>query len=907
MIQLATIFRRTVVAAALVCAVPVGLATAQSMPTTAPPEAFIAPQVPADWQSARFSSIDLRLPPGLMVLRDGRDEHVWGEADEKSRNGFGLGIAFSDTPERDMQREDATPDGVGLVLPNGQVFRRFGAVVPPDAGAKGQMEALVSDLPMLGEDRLIVSVMAIGRDIEDYREMYAQFLGSLALPPPGGQLQRDFLGGVVRLPVAPGWSGARDSDTDQVYMFTDALPGRIWMDRGPVNLGSMRDGTPGKPVLFLGEKAQVFAYDEGSETEDDGTGDTGQARLIVLETCLPDGAAITLRFTGMPALFHAPDVAAMVAGGAIVLPEGAAPCAPGVLPAGSQLDAQDARPALAPPFGVAPPGAVQPRAQGSALGGLFTYRLPIGWTATVLGEDHIRFADAGGDVTVQLVRGAALIGPEGLAALVPPGTYHRGTIAFGWPATKFDWPVVAGGAVLNRLIIHDHCLTGNERFGMLVTGPNEFLDGEGMSKALHEVRLEMPDDITACPDPTEGVGVAASPKRAPQEAAVPATPPPVMESAGGATAPVAIGRAGQEPDPAAASLAGTEDWVGRQSSATLPSPATESLAGRWTEGRTTFAKVGDEEAEPAQTPAVEPPVEQNPVAGTPLAQRVIPPPPPPVTTAPAAEPDSFTPMDSGYVLYRNARYGTFILFPATYFLPAPASDSGDGRMFQSVDGTASFYVFAQYNAEGLSQSQQIAREKADPTQRRVTYERAGVGWYVVSGLTGTDIFYRRVVEDGDGLIRVFEITYPQARKADFDAVVTYMAQSFGPAADVVVNQPSAAEQPSANVTEPPVSGLPSVKETASERAEGWWIIVGTFPTDPWQRQKIDFERMQSIAASCNLPIFNDLSAKFRGFTPGYNVFAIGAFESKSIANDNLQQVMICIPDAYVKYGEYMGE
>jgi len=42
----------------------------------------------------------------------------------------------------------------------------------------------------------------------------------------------------------------------------------------------------------------------------------------------------------------------------------------------------------------------------------------------------------------------------------------------------------------------------------------------------------MPDDITACPDPTEGVGVAESSKRAPQEAAVPVTPSPAMERAG---------------------------------------------------------------------------------------------------------------------------------------------------------------------------------------------------------------------------------------------------------------------------------------------------------------------------------------------------------------------------------------
>ncbi len=795
MTPLVPLLGRAIVATALLCMLPVGPVTAQPLTSTAPPEAFVAPQVPAHWQSLRFNGLDLRLPPNLMVLRDGRDDHVWGEGDEKSRTGFGLGIAFSDQPERDMQREDATPDGSVLVLPGGQVFRRFVAVIPPEAGAEGRMEAWVSDLPMLGEDRLIVSVMVIGRKIEDYRETFAQFLAALALPPPGGQLQRDFLGGVVRLPVGPGWNGVHDSDTDQVYLFTDALPGRVRMDRGPVNPGSMPEGTPGRAVLFLGEKAQVFAHQEGEETRDADTGDIGHARLIVLETCLPDGSAISVQIAGMPALFHAPDVAAMVSGGQILWPAGSAPCTREVLPAGADIADKGPRPVLAPPFGVAPPGAVQSRAQGLALGGLFSYLLPIGWTATTLGEDHIRFADPAGSVTVQLVRGAALIGPQGLAALVPPGTYHRGTIAFGWPAIKYDWPGGAGGAGLNRLVIHDHCLAGSERFGMLVTGPSDFLDGEGMSKTLREVRLAMPDDVKPCPDPTEGVGVAASMTDTLPAAAAPVTPSQALDSAGTAVAPVVVGGSAGPgldpvPDPAAASLAGTEDWVGRVPNAALPSPATQSLAGQWTQGQIPHAQVeGEARDGPGQkdiaaqfaTPAdATLPTQRSTAAAPP------PPVPPPVAQAPDTDPDSFAPTDGGYALYQNARYGTFITFPATYFQPAPAPDSGDGRLFRSVDDAASFYVFAQYNAEGLSQLQQIAREKADPMQRRVTYERAGPGWYVVSGFTGADIFYRRVLEDSNGLIRVFEITYPQTRKAEFDAVVTYMAQSFGPAADVAM-------------------------------------------------------------------------------------------------------------------------
>ena len=887
-------YRRATLAALLIGTALTVHAVAQTLPDTHPPKVFAAPQVPADWQLKRVNGIDLRLPSDLVVIRDGRDDHVWGEGDEKSREGFGLGIALSDTPERDMKREGAKPDGFSLVLPNGQVFHRYTAVAPPEAGVKGEMEALVSDLPMQGEDRLIVSVMVMERDLDDYRKIFEQFLGGLALPPAGGQLQRDFLRGVVRMPVGPGWSGARDIDADELYMFTDALEGSIQMNRGTVNTGSMRKGTPGKAVLFMGQKAQFFSHEDGSQTKDDGTGDSGQARLIVLETCLPDGAAITLRFAGMPELFHAPDVAAMVAGGAIVLPEGSVPCAPGMLPEGSDLAATDPRTEIAPPFEVAAPSQVQPRASGQALGGLYTYRLPIGWIATPEpGDKRIRFANADGSVTITLARGSELTAPDGPAALVPPGTFHRSAIAFGWPATKYDWPVTEDQAVLNRLMIHDHCLSGNERFGMLVTAPKAYLDNDELSKALREVDLNMPDDIVACTDPSEGIGEAqAPPVAAPKQGDPLLTLAPTEKS----QPKVTPSPAGSTDQPAAV---GAESWFGQPPQATQPSPATESLAGRW-QGAVLGGQGGE----------VTPPQPAQPVQTEPAQTTTAPPAPPALPqppVPPAAEPDSFTTMEGGYALYRNQRYGTSILFPETYFRPALAPDSGDGRLFQSVDGTATFYVFAQYNAEGLSQSQQISRDKSDPTHANVSYERAGPGWYVLSGMTDGRIFYRRVIEDTDGLIRVFEIRYPAARKTEFDAVVAYMANSFGHGADLAGNQPSAGEQPSANVTEPQVSDLSSVAENTLERAEGWWIIVGTFPTEPWQRQKTDFERMQSMAASCDLQLFNDFSGKFRGFRPGYNVFVVGAFESKSTANNRLQQVRQCFPDAYVKYGEHLGE
>lgn len=257
---------------------------------------------------------------------------------------------------------------------------------------------------------------------------------------------------------------------------------------------------------------------------------------------------------------------------------------------------------------------------------------------------------------------------------------------------------------------------------------------------------------------------------------------------------------------------------------------------------------------------------------------------------------------SGWQTYANARFGTMIEYPADVFLPQPPPDNGDGRTFVSADGSATFFVFGQHNYDDLDAAAMMERDRELGGYDQVTYRQTGKGWYVLSGYVGEDIFYRKVLIDRDsGLVHVFGISYPAAARETFNSIVTRMSKSFGPRADL------GEEQPSVNATGPKVSDLPTVAGNPLDRAEGWWIIVGTFPTEPWQRQKTDLERMQSMAASCNLQLFNDFSGKFRGFRSGYNVFVVGAFESESIAIARLQEVRVCFPDAYVKYGEHLGE
>lgn len=94
---------------------------------------------------------------------------------------------------------------------------------------------------------------------------------------------------------------------------------------------------------------------------------------------------------------------------------------------------------------------------------------------------------------------------------------------------------------------------------------------------------------------------------------------------------------------------------------------------------------------------------------------------------------------------------------------------------------------------------------------------------------------------------------------------------------------------------------------AKELNKGWWVILGSFPTEPYQRMQSDSDAVNAAAARCGVHAFNDFSSKFRGFKPGYNVFVLGAYSSRAHANSVASTVRECFEEAYAKYGEYLGE
>ncbi|MFX0543260.1 hypothetical protein ACEWPM_016250 [Roseovarius sp. S4756] len=194
------------------------------------------------------------------------------------------------------------------------------------------------------------------------------------------------------------------------------------------------------------------------------------------------------------------------------------------------------------------------------------------------------------------------------------------------------------------------------------------------------------------------------------------------------------------------------------------------------------------------------------------------------------DPDSFEQIGGGYTTYRNARYGTNLSYPGSYFIAQPAPGSGDGRRFESVDGQAHFIMFTQYDAleRGLDGMRADIRADLDDVQE----ETSDPGVFEITGTEGQTRRFFKVIRNADGLTRRLEIAYPVAREAEFQAVVTYMAKSFGPPPELSVAVPQPPGQvmvPQPPYTQDAPSPLqeqgPRVTDFSNGRVNGWMGLL----------------------------------------------------------------------------------
>ncbi|MBU4529572.1 MAG: SH3 domain-containing protein [Hoeflea sp.] len=321
--------------------------------------------------------------------------------------------------------------------------------------------------------------------------------------------------------------------------------------------------------------------------------------------------------------------------------------------------------------------------------------------------------------------------------------------------------------------------------------------------------------------------------------------------------------------------------------------------------------------------------------------------------------------DATLAIYQNARFGTVISYPASLWTALPESENGDGRRFESLDGTAEITVYAGHNALERTVPELLGDTLGSGFESITATKMQGNRFEVSGVRDGRTIIHAEILDAANvqhvveismdpsvdattqqsladiaaslrveaGAIGTQGVSAPEADKgamelafwntistsmdpAEFEA---YLAQwpngTFAALARNKINRlrsggapsPVPTPQPQADQTRANPTATLGATEPQTLMDSGWWVVVGSFPTEPWERQTSDYERTQATAARCGLAVFNDLSAKFSGFRSGYNVFVIGAFESKSVADSMLKQARKCFPDAYVKNAKYLGE
>lgn len=123
--------------------------------------------------------------------------------------------------------------------------------------------------------------------------------------------------------------------------------------------------------------------------------------------------------------------------------------------------------------------------------------------------------------------------------------------------------------------------------------------------------------------------------------------------------------------------------------------------------------------------------------------------------------------------YTNPNYGTSATFPARAF-PRIDPPSQEGQVWRSDEG-AELVVYAIENGEWSTPRDLVRWRKG---LDRVTYQRTGRNWAVVSGfLADGRIFYERYIFRGR-LTHSVSVRYPEALRDPYDGLLKSITESL---------------------------------------------------------------------------------------------------------------------------------
>lgn len=132
-----------------------------------------------------------------------------------------------------------------------------------------------------------------------------------------------------------------------------------------------------------------------------------------------------------------------------------------------------------------------------------------------------------------------------------------------------------------------------------------------------------------------------------------------------------------------------------------------------------------------------------------------------------------------FKVYTNARFGFRVEYPADWGEPETSTNGDGARVYNSVRSAS--IVLSGWRLDGDTVKALFDADSRDDTkrQRTVTYKVMKGDWYVVSGFEGDNIFYRKViVREAEDRQASFTLTFPKARKVEFDPVIARIAASL---------------------------------------------------------------------------------------------------------------------------------
>lgn len=140
-----------------------------------------------------------------------------------------------------------------------------------------------------------------------------------------------------------------------------------------------------------------------------------------------------------------------------------------------------------------------------------------------------------------------------------------------------------------------------------------------------------------------------------------------------------------------------------------------------------------------------------------------------------SEPVVATP--GGWTLYKNARFGMEVRYPASKFKGARPPDNGGGLSFTAKDG-GEFLIHGSFNSLELTLANY---EQQLYAEANVTYRASGGDWLVLSGTQDGRIFYHKTIFScGGQLLNELDFSYPEAQRKTYDPIVSEMVKTFRP-------------------------------------------------------------------------------------------------------------------------------